>query len=168
VYEVSDRFTAPNGDRDLLRSPVDRLALPAGEYGYVLGAQPGLPPQQVHGRRPRLGQGARSPRAEEHPRRHARGSGNYFDNALGGGPLFGIMCVCLPSPVFRAHTPRIASSDPRRAFENLVARDVLMAEHIRHDADRLGLPVVSVDADSLLGIAAIIERHLASQLPGVC
>ena len=53
-------------------------------------------------------------------------------------------------------------------FENLVARDVLMAEHIRHEADRLGLPVVSVDADSLPGISAIIERHFASQLPGVC
>ncbi|MDQ6674256.1 MAG: hypothetical protein M3069_26565 [Chloroflexota bacterium] len=61
-----------------------------------------------------------------------------------------------------------ATSDPRRAFENLVARDVLMAEHIRHEADRLGLPVVSVDANSLPGIAAIIERHFASQLPGVC
>src|SRR5258708_16092820 len=61
-----------------------------------------------------------------------------------------------------------ATSDPRRAFENLVAGDVLMAEHIRHEADRLGLPVVSADADSLLGIAAIIERHFASQLPGVC
>ncbi len=56
------------------------------------------------------------------------------------------------------------TSDPRRAFENLVARDVLMAEHIRLDAVRLGLPVVSVDADSLPGIAAIIERHFASQL----
>jgi hypothetical protein len=61
-----------------------------------------------------------------------------------------------------------ATSDPRRAFENLVARDVLMAEHIRHEADRLGLPVISVDGDSVPGIAAIIERHFASQLPGVC
>ena len=44
-----------------------------------------------------------------------------------------------------------ATSDPKRAFENLVARDVLMAEHIRHEADRLGLPVISVDGDSLPG-----------------
>ena len=61
-----------------------------------------------------------------------------------------------------------ATSDPKRAFENLVARNVLMTEHIRHDADRLGLTVVSVDADSLLGISAIIEWHFASHLPGVC
>jgi shikimate kinase len=61
-----------------------------------------------------------------------------------------------------------ATSDPKRAFENLVARDVLMTEHIRLDADRLGLHVVSVDADSLPGISAIIERHFASHLPGVC
>ena len=50
---------------------------------------------------------------------------------------------------------------------NLVARDILMAEHIRHEADSLGLPMVSVDTDSLAGIAAVIEQHFASQLPGV-
>jgi hypothetical protein len=43
-----------------------------------------------------------------------------------------------------------------------------MAEHIRNEADRLGLPVVSVDADSLPVIAGIIERHFASHLPAVC
>ena len=39
-----------------------------------------------------------------------------------------------------------ATSDPKRAFENLVARDVLMTEH-RHDADRLG----SATGDGRLG-----------------
>ena len=60
-----------------------------------------------------------------------------------------------------------ATSDPTRAFENLVARDILMAEHIRHEADSLGLPMVSVDTDSLADIAGMIERHFVSQLPGV-
>ena len=57
-----------------------------------------------------------------------------------------------------------ATSDPQRAFDNLVARDILMAEHIRHEADRLGLPLVSVDVDSLVNVAAIVEQHFGSHL----
>jgi hypothetical protein len=61
-----------------------------------------------------------------------------------------------------------ATCYPRRAFENLVARGVLMVEHIRHEADRLGLPVVTLDTDALDTTAAIVEKHFAPHLPGVC
>lgn len=114
--------------------------------------------------------------------RHLPGSGAVIAEGAGllpekVAPLLtdnrcALWLVATPDRIRQVRTARgegvsQATSDPRRAFENLVARDVLMAEHIRHEADRLGLPVVSVDADSLPRISAIIERHFASHLPGV-
>jgi hypothetical protein len=69
---------------------------------------------------------------------------------------------------FRGEDVTHATREPNRTFENLVERDILMAEHIRHEADRLGLPMVTVDAGSAPATAAIVERHFAPHLAGVC
>ena len=45
AYQVSELFIMADGDRHLLRSPVDRFALPASKSGYVRGAEPGFLPQ---------------------------------------------------------------------------------------------------------------------------
>jgi hypothetical protein len=58
----------------------------------------------------------------------------------------------------------LASSNPTRAFVNLVARDILMAEHIRQQVNRLGLPMVSVEADSLARSVAVVEGHICFEL----
>ena len=60
------------------------------------------------------------------------------------------------------------TSDRNRAFENLVARDILWPNTFAARRIALALPEVWVDAHSLAGIAAIIERHFTSHLPGMC
>ncbi len=59
----------------------------------------------------------------------------------------------LPSPAFRrsAFDARGSTwiipnktSDPERALENLLARDALFTEELRHQADALNLPYVNV------------------------
>ena len=50
------------------------------------------------------------------------------------------------------------TSDPKRVTENIVARDLLMAYHIRRSAAERGLPVVEVDGRrSLEEVAQIVE-----------
>jgi hypothetical protein len=56
------------------------------------------------------------------------------------------------------------SNDPQRALHNLIARDILVAGHIRRRVDDLGLCSVLVDGSRPIDdIAAVVERHL---LPG--
>jgi len=59
----------------------------------------------------------------------------------------------LPSPAFRhlafdargsTWTIPNKTSDPRRALENLLARDALFTEELRHQADALNLPYIDV------------------------
>jgi len=45
AYQVSELSIMADGDCHLVRSPVDRFALPASKSGYVLGAEPGFLPQ---------------------------------------------------------------------------------------------------------------------------
>jgi len=49
------------------------------------------------------------------------------------------------------------TSDPPRAFENLVARDVLMAQYTRREAELRGLTIVAVDAQNVADIADKVE-----------
>jgi shikimate kinase len=51
------------------------------------------------------------------------------------------------------------TSNPERAFENLVARDVLMAEHVRAQAETLGLVVVKVDVQTLARVPEIVATQ---------
>jgi shikimate kinase len=53
------------------------------------------------------------------------------------------------------------TSDPPRAFENLVARDVLMAQYTRREAELRGLTIVAVDAQNVADIADKVEQHFA-------
>jgi hypothetical protein len=53
------------------------------------------------------------------------------------------------------------TSDPPRAFENLVARDLLMAQYARREADLCGLTIVDVDAQNVADIADKVEQHFA-------
>jgi hypothetical protein len=57
-----------------------------------------------------------------------------------------------------------ATSDPPRAFENLVARDVSMAQYIRRETEQRGLTVVDVDASTVADIADKVEQHFAPVL----
>jgi hypothetical protein len=56
------------------------------------------------------------------------------------------------------------TSNRQQAFENLVARDVLMAQHVRRQAEERGLTVVNVDGDSIADVARTVERHFAPLL----
>jgi len=57
-----------------------------------------------------------------------------------------------------------STSDPERAFENLVARDTLMAQHVRREAEARGLTVVEIEAEVITGAPAIVESHFAPLL----
>ena len=58
-------------------------------------------------------------------------------------------------------------SDQSRAVENLIQRDLLLADHVRQRADALGLSVIEVDGSrSLSEIAATLEARFAPWLPG--
>jgi hypothetical protein len=57
-------------------------------------------------------------------------------------------------------------SDRERAVENLIERDLLMAEHVRQRAHALGLDVIEIDGSrSLEEIAALLEARFAPWLP---
>jgi hypothetical protein len=57
------------------------------------------------------------------------------------------------------------TSDPKRVMENIIARDLLMAEHIRRSAAESGLPVVEVDGTRTLEeVAQIVEDHFTCVL----
>jgi hypothetical protein len=57
-----------------------------------------------------------------------------------------------------------STTDPRRAFENLVARDVLVAKHVRREAETFGLTVVQVEQEDLAKVPTIVESHFAPLL----
>jgi hypothetical protein len=57
-------------------------------------------------------------------------------------------------------------SDRDRAVENLIERDLLLAEHVRQRADALGLDVIEIDGSrSVEEIAALLEARFAPWLP---
>jgi hypothetical protein len=57
-------------------------------------------------------------------------------------------------------------SDHARAVENLIERDLLLAEHVRRRADALGLDVIEIDGSrSLEELAALLEARFAPWLP---
>jgi hypothetical protein len=60
---------------------------------------------------------------------------------------------------------RFASSDPERFRHNFLRRDTLLAEYIRREATRLGLPLIEVDGSrSAEEMATLIEAHFAPYL----
>jgi hypothetical protein len=56
------------------------------------------------------------------------------------------------------------TSDPQRAFENLVARDIVMAAHIRHEAEQRGFKVLDVNAETIRNVADQVDHHFAPLL----
>jgi hypothetical protein len=60
---------------------------------------------------------------------------------------------------------RAQTSDPERATENLIARDMLMARLVRKEAQERGLKLWEVDgSQSLAEMTAVAERHFAPLL----
>jgi hypothetical protein len=60
---------------------------------------------------------------------------------------------------------RFDSSDSERFRHNFLRRDALLAEHIRREATRLGLPLIEVDGlRSAEEMATLIEAHFAPYL----
>lgn len=61
---------------------------------------------------------------------------------------------------------RYETTDPARATENLIQRDLLMGEHVERGARERGLVVLRVDGTrDLTEMAALVEAHFASRLP---
>jgi len=58
----------------------------------------------------------------------------------------------------------LSTTNPTRAFENLVARDILMTEHIRTQAEVLGFPIINITIRDLAETHSIVERHFATRL----
>jgi hypothetical protein len=56
------------------------------------------------------------------------------------------------------------TSDPARAFENLVARDVAIAEYVRRGAALRGFKVIEVDLPTIGDVPGMVERHFAPLL----
>lgn len=62
---------------------------------------------------------------------------------------------------------RARTSDPERATENLIARDLLMARHVRKEARERGLKLCEVDGSRTLGeMIALVEHHFGPFLRG--
>jgi len=51
------------------------------------------------------------------------------------------------------------TSNPGRAFDNLVARDVLIADYVRCQAEALGFTVVRVEVETLARVPDIVATH---------
>jgi hypothetical protein len=107
------------------------------------------------------------------PRVVAEGPG-FFPDRL--GPLLcdpGQALWLLPSEAFKRASAlargkpgtRHETSDPERATENLIRRDLLMGAHIQQRATELGLTVLLVDgSQSLEAVAARVEAHFGPRL----
>lgn len=53
------------------------------------------------------------------------------------------------------------TSDPSRALDNLIARDILLAQYVREQAKEVGLTVLEVDGTrSIERTASLVEQHL--------
>lgn len=66
----------------------------------------------------------------------------------------------------RGGRPAIWTSDPERAYGNLLALDLRLAVDVKRRAGELGLTVLDVDgARSLDETAAAVARHFAPRLP---
>lgn len=79
----------------------------------------------------------------------------------------------IPSPEFQrcvrdtrevtvADHPHISDRD--RAYENLVARDRLLASRLQKEAEELNLPMISIDAHNIASVADCIEPYVATWL----
>jgi hypothetical protein len=52
------------------------------------------------------------------------------------------------------------TSNPARAAQNLIARDLLMADHVRRRAAELGLTAIEVDGTkSIDEVTTMVESH---------
>jgi hypothetical protein len=74
----------------------------------------------------------------------------------------------LPTEGFKRASParrdkpsiRHETSDPERATTNWLARDLLLGEHIRREAERRGLPLLEVDGTrSVEETADLLQAH---------
>lgn len=61
-----------------------------------------------------------------------------------------------------ADAPHI--SDRQRAHENVIARDALLAAHIRAEAEALNLPVIPVERDDIVNVVDRVEPFLVPWL----
>jgi len=61
-----------------------------------------------------------------------------------------------------ADNPHI--SDRQRAFRNLLARDALIATHLRDQATALGLPMIAVDAGNVAEVVVNLEPRVVRWL----
>ncbi len=61
-----------------------------------------------------------------------------------------------------ADNPHI--SDRQRAFRNLLARDALIATHLRDQATALGLPMIAVDAGNVAEVVVNLEPRVVRSL----
>lgn len=60
---------------------------------------------------------------------------------------------------------RHETSDPARAQENLIRRDLLLGEQMRREATALGLATIAIDgSQSIAGIATLVEAQFAPWL----
>lgn len=67
----------------------------------------------------------------------------------------------------RGMTAPSLTSDPARAVDNIIARDILMAQRIRHSAEALALRVITVDGTrSIEETAALIGDALSFPCEG--
>jgi hypothetical protein len=80
----------------------------------------------------------------------------------------------VPTPAFKRASAiqrdkpgnRWETSDPARAQQNLIARDLLMGEHIQRTAAALGLTVYFIDGSiDLAGMIDRVEAAFAPWLP---
>jgi hypothetical protein len=60
----------------------------------------------------------------------------------------------------RGQSASAATSDPPRALENIIARDILLADHIRTEAHRVGLTVLTIKGTRPIDeITAAVAQH---------
>jgi hypothetical protein len=67
-------------------------------------------------------------------------------------------CVRDTRGITVADNPHI--SDRERAYNNLLARDGLLAARLRREAEDFGLPVISVDASTVASVSKLIEPYV--------
>ncbi|HET7035741.1 MAG TPA: hypothetical protein VFI42_08695 [Thermomicrobiaceae bacterium] len=61
---------------------------------------------------------------------------------------------------------RVHTSDPERATRNLTARDLLLGQHVREQAQARGLTVLPVETrHDLAAVTALVAAHFAPWLP---
>jgi hypothetical protein len=84
-------------------------------------------------------------------------------------PRAGIWLIATPDCI--RHVRRVRgegvsrlTSNPERAFDNLVARDVLIAEYVCRQAEALGLAVVGVEIETLAHVPELVAAHFRPRI----